>query len=451
MKDRKTARTARKARTRRHARRSVLAILLALAALVLGAASAQAHVVTIDGRRVSLEVLPSAASRHGLSPALAAAARPAKKSLPVQNKEGGPVMPSNTNYAIFWDPSGGGAFPAGFQAGIERWFTDLAHDSGGLLNTDSVLTQYGANYNSHFAGAYIDTDPFPANGCSAAPKCLSEPQVRAELVSFVQAHSLPTDLEHMYFLLTPPEVESCQDEAEKVCSAGTGPQHRFYCSYHEFIELPKGVLVFAYTPYMAGLKCGDEKNTPNGNPSDEELAGGLVHEHSEGVTDPELNAWFDEQGNEVGDKCRSPIAKTAAEEYGTPLGEAPNGSSFNQLINSDRYWYQQEWSNEAGGCAQRRATVPTIKKMVPKNGPATGATAVTITGTGFIGTVEVDFGTAPAKSVKVESPTTLVAVSPAHEAGTVFVTVTTAGGTSEAESKKAKFKYKKVKTPKGPH
>ena len=281
-------------------------------------------------------------------------------------------MPSNTNYAIFWDPSGGAAFPAGYQAGLESWFADLAHDSGGLLNTDSVLTQYGdefghtASYNSHFGGAYVDTDPYPANGCSAAPRCLDSAQIRAELVSFVQAHALPSDLEHMYFLLTPSGVESCTDEAEKVCSAGTGTQHRVYCSYHEFIELAKGVLVYAYTPYMAGLKCGDEQNTPNGNPSDEELSGGLVHEHSEAVTDPELNAWYDEQGKEVGDKCR---VANPNEEFGPPLGEAPNGSSYNQVLNGDRYWYQQEWSNEAGGCAQRKATIPTIKKMKPKSGP----------------------------------------------------------------------------------
>ena len=87
---------------------------------------------------------------------------------------GGPVMTSNTNYPLYWAPAGESAYPAGYISGIDRWFSDLAHDSGGLLNTDSVLTQYGdkeggfANYNSHFGGALIDTDPYPANGCKAA-------------------------------------------------------------------------------------------------------------------------------------------------------------------------------------------------------------------------------------------------------------------------------------------
>jgi hypothetical protein len=249
----------------------------------------------------------------------------------------------------------------------------------------------------------------------------------------------------MYFLLTANGVESCTDEAEKVCSAGAGQQHRAYCSYHEFIELAKGVLVYAYTPYMPGLGCGDETNRPNGNPSDEELSGGLVHEHSEAVTDPELNAWHDEQGNEVGDKCR---VSNPNEEFGTPLGKAPNGSSYNQVVDGDLYWYQQEWSNEAGGCAQRKASVPTIKKMKPKSGLGTGGTAVTITGTGFVGSVTVHFGATAAQEVTVESATTVVAVSPPHEAGKVYVTVTASGGTSLAENSKAKFTYKKVKPPK---
>ncbi len=251
----------------------------------------------------------------------------------------------------------------------------------------------------------------------------------------------------MYFLLTPSGVESCTDELEKVCSAGTGKPHAAYCAYHNFIELPKGVIVFAYNPYVGGLKCGDEANRPNGNPSDEELAGGLAHEHSEGITDPELNAWHDEHGNEVGDKCR--IENNPEAEFGQPLGQV-SGSNFNQVIDGDDFWYQQEWSNEAGGCAQRQLALPTIKKIKPKNGPEAGGTAVTITGTGFTSTSEVDFGGTGSGKVTFESSTSITAVSPKHAAGTVFVTVTTEGGTSEAENRKAKFKYKKAKPPKGP-
>jgi hypothetical protein len=448
----RTGGIARLRRPLRRGRRLALLTVLACAALAVAAAGAQAVIVTVGGSRLSLEPLPGAAAKGGgAAPALrAAGAKPmAKKPLVYHN---GPVMPSNTNYVIYWDPSGGSAFPAGYQAGINGWFEDLAHDSGGVQNTDSVLTQYGdefgnfANYDSHFAGSFVDTDPYPASGCSAAAKCLSGAQIRNETIAFVAAHSLPTDLEHMYFLLTPKEVESCTDTKEKVCSAGTGQPHAAYCAYHEYIELPKGGIVFANVPYIGGLGCGDESNRPNGSVTDEELAGGLVHEHSEAVTDPTLHAWYDEQGNEVGDKCR---VFAQEDEYGTPLGKAPNGSFYNQVVDGDLYWYQQEWSNEAAVCSQRKLALPTIKKMKPKNGPEAGGTAVVITGTGFTPSATVRFGEAPATEVKYTSSTSITAVSPAHVLGTVEVTVTTGGGTS-ALTKKDRFKYKKAKAPKAP-
>ena len=55
---------------------------------------------------------------------------------------GGPVMPSNTDYIVFWSPSGLGAYGPEFVSGLERWFKDLAHDSGGDQNADSVSAQY---------------------------------------------------------------------------------------------------------------------------------------------------------------------------------------------------------------------------------------------------------------------------------------------------------------------
>ena len=119
-------------------------------------------------------------------------------------------MTSNTNYPLFWAPGGEAAYPAGYISGIDRWFSDLAHDSGGLLNTDSILVQYGdneggfANYNSHFGGALIDTDPYPANVCKAAAICLTNEQLQGEIQTYVDGHALPADLAHEYFVLTPP-------------------------------------------------------------------------------------------------------------------------------------------------------------------------------------------------------------------------------------------------------
>src|ERR1700737_4389234 len=149
--------------TKRRAELAALVLATAFAGVV---ANASALIVSVAGRTLSYQPAPGAsvnASRHSKAPLA---------------YHGGPVMPSNTNYTLYWDPSGGLAYPVGYESGLNRYFEDLAHDSGGLLNTDSVLTQYGdaagefANYNSHFGGPLSDTDPYPASGCAAAPPSL---------------------------------------------------------------------------------------------------------------------------------------------------------------------------------------------------------------------------------------------------------------------------------------
>jgi IPT/TIG domain-containing protein/cysteine-rich secretory family protein len=73
----------------------------------------------------------------------------------------------------------------------------------------------------------------------------------------------------------------------------------------------------------------------------------------------------------------------------------------------------------------------TVSGVSPIGGPPSGGTTVTITGTGFSnGMTGIKFGTTPAASFTVVNDTTATAVSPAHAAGTVDVTVTTAAGTS---------------------
>lgn len=73
---------------------------------------------------------------------------------------------------------------------------------------------------------------------------------------------------------------------------------------------------------------------------------------------------------------------------------------------------------------------PTLTGISPVSGRASGGTAVTLTGTGFINVQSVLFGTKPAKSFSVVDYHTITAVSPAGQAGKVQVTVTTTFGVS---------------------
>jgi hypothetical protein len=401
--------------------RCLLAGLLAAVALAACASGASALIVRLpNGKTISYQ------PRRGPF-----AFAPAALSASNLTYHGGPVMTSNTNYAFYWAPSGSTPYPAEYQSGVDQYLEDLAHDSGGNQNVDSVATQYtngsgeAAAYNSHFAGAIVDTEPYPANGCKRAPICLTDAQIQAALGKYVTAHGLPHDLAHEYFVLTPPGVEDCFEASGAECSAGSSVPS--YCAYHGSFASGGGEIVYANDPYVTGIEGCDTGEHPNNKPSDGALLGGLSHEHNESITDPQLDAWYGPEGQENGDKCRT---FEEASEYGTPLGTAPDGSRYNQLINAREYWYQQEWSNEGSTCRQRLALgAPTVTKLAPNKGPAGGGTAVKITGTEFTGTTAVHFG-AHSAAFTVSSAGKLLVTAPAGTVGTVDVTVTTPGGTS---------------------
>jgi cysteine-rich repeat protein len=75
---------------------------------------------------------------------------------------------------------------------------------------------------------------------------------------------------------------------------------------------------------------------------------------------------------------------------------------------------------------------PRVTGVSPTIGPAAGGTTVTITGDAFTGATAVTFGNDPATSFTVNGDTSITAVSPLESAGTVDVTVTTAGGSNAA-------------------
>ena len=64
--------------------------------------------------------------------------------------------------------------PDGYVSGLATYFKDLAHDSGGHQNVDSVSAQYNdltgafSKYQVTFGGVLVDTDPYPPTECPVA-------------------------------------------------------------------------------------------------------------------------------------------------------------------------------------------------------------------------------------------------------------------------------------------
>ena len=75
------------------------------------------------------------------------------------------------------------------------------------------------------------------------------------------------------------------------------------------------------------------------------MASIIAHELEESVTDPNLNAWYDNAGNENADKCAWTFGATSA---------ASNGSRYNVTLGGHQYLIQQNWVDAAsGGCAMK--------------------------------------------------------------------------------------------------
>jgi hypothetical protein len=317
----------------------VIGAVAGLAAIALLATSASAFVVRGPGPDASYQ------PRNGAAPISSALGGDL-------DYHGGPVMHSSTTYAIYWAPSG--AFPAGYETLMNRYLTDVGTDSGQSTNVYSVGTQYTdsggarAAYLTNFAGAFDDTNPYPASDCPTSgqfPACILDHDISNELDSFIAAHGLPRGLSTMYFVFLPQGVDSCFDPPnDGICFSN------YFCAYHSF-DNTGGTTIYANIPYAptfpGGCGTGQHPNASISSVGDDTLSG-VSHEHNEAITDPRLDAWFDSTGAENGDKCRN-----TADDYGPPLGGGP-GSLFNQLIAGHGYYLQQEWSNVVG-CEQRNA------------------------------------------------------------------------------------------------
>ncbi len=381
---------------------------------------------------------------------------------------GAGVMTTATTYFVYWDPKGTAAFPAGYESGITTYFKGLEKENGSDQNQYSILTQYygtsgnsstDVRYETHFGKALTDKDPYPAEATAECAEkltapCIDDQQIGAEITHLIAAHKLAASFTpggyvageepHVaYFVLLPPGVS--------VCVKAAGCSRVKFCAYHSnnlSTEEPsnpnyEGPEAYAVVPYVADEPECASAQKPNGI-SDGALSGGIVHEFAEMITDPFEVSWLNqsvEGPEEVADICQDGAwaggNKTFEEKmrFGTPLGTAPDGALYNQVVDGRDYYYQQLWSNEAGGCRQRRGLPPTITKLAPAKGSVAGGKKVKITGLNFENptVTSVSFGKLPAKEFTVLSPTSMTAVTPVSTStGVVEVKLTTSAGTNAA-------------------
>jgi hypothetical protein len=255
---------------------------------------------------------------------------------------GGPVMHSNTTRAIYWFPAGS-SYSANYVGVNNGFLQNVAADSGRTTNVYFTATQYSdstggkISYSSAFAGSVVDTNPFPASGCTDVYTaiCLSDAQLRSEISRVISTQGWPRGTSNLYFIYTPKNVGSCYSTSS--CAFTN------FCAYHSSFGSGASATLYANQPYAAFVRSCDSGQHPNGDDADATI-NVVSHEHNEAITDPLGNAWYDMQGYENGDKC--------AWNFGYALGRTASGS-YNQQIGTGKYWLQQEWSNMRHACVQK--------------------------------------------------------------------------------------------------
>jgi hypothetical protein len=147
----------------------------------------------------------------------AASTLPQPALTPALSYHGGPIMPTIEIYDIFWVGALQGGGTASLTSHYETVEESLANDYAGH-SVDNNNTQYDqtspTTYVSglstlaageSFGGSYVDTDAFPASGCtdSATPKdCITDAQLQAEIAKVLKVKGWTGGLNKIFLVYT---------------------------------------------------------------------------------------------------------------------------------------------------------------------------------------------------------------------------------------------------------
>ena len=220
---------------------------------------------------------------------------------------GGPILPSSDVYFVWWGPSG---FPSDAQAGMEAIASGMNRSSYlGIMN------QYmrGATATTRFVASLFDTSAPPTRSPSTAT-------IVNEVCKVLGSQNLSPDPSAVYAVIT-----------------SNFPAHINYCAWHSKGTCNGVDIKVAYLPNatgVAGCDPGNELACNNYSEGTRSIADSYAHEFSEAITDPDLNAWYDNSGAEVADKCSFVYSSCVK-------------------VSNGKWQFQEEWSNAVSACVQQ--------------------------------------------------------------------------------------------------
>jgi hypothetical protein len=298
------------------------------------------------------------------------------------NANNGPVMDSTNIYAIFWLPAnthfesdGLASSDTSYQNGITGFFGAL----GGTYNSSlwKLASQYQGSNGSisqnglKFAGSWVDTTAYPTARPGTAANPLSDGDIQ-EAVKRALANNRgwSSGVESAYMVYTAFDARACL--ADGTCDNVAQPK-KGMCAYHSYFNQNGAPVIYAHIPsnrFDAAGNCTFFVQSPNNDLGLDLTLNSSSHELFEMATDPTLNAWYDQKGNEIGDLCNQSFGATDNTGANVLLG--PQATP---------YIVQSEWSNLSNSCELQLP--PTVTSVTPLTGFVPGNYPATITGTGL--------------------------------------------------------------------
>jgi hypothetical protein len=243
---------------------------------------------------------------------------------------GGPVMASPKDlYVIYY-----GSFTSTQHTILDNFLQNLS--GSGAFNVNNEYSDASGNSVVNIVNYSPTADSF--DDAYSLGTSLSGSFDTTIIHNAIANGHLPSDTNGIYILTISPDVSLPRS---------------VWCAYHTHSSsiVAGEDIKYAVAPdppqallasCSGNLATFGDTTSPNGDIGMDAVADDLIHELSETVTDPDLNAWFTKNGAENGDLCNF--------VYGTTF-LAPNGSHANHVFGTRNYLVQTIWDRLGSFCA----------------------------------------------------------------------------------------------------
>src|SRR5215467_8671827 len=235
---------------------------------------------------------------------------------------GGPIMRNTVRaFLVYWLPTGVvldntvSDNTGNFRSLSQQFYSDISPTA--YLN---IVTQYPGTCSGSscvlsnnggavvLGGSWVDTQAYPhpgvANNSGTQANPLSDADIQSEVTRAMSQNGWTADTNSVFFVITGifsssgALVEECQSGGVNCTFRGVA-----FCGYHNNFGSTPTLYSFLSDASFARGGCNEGSNTAvNGQIASDREVALMSHEFIEAVTDPQLNAWYNNPtGNEIGD------------------------------------------------------------------------------------------------------------------------------------------------------